>query len=139
MTATKASCVVPTTLVHQITILAKRWETYYIPHTCPAGTVKVAGALLRYSTLPNEPDHSVKLCSNWPVDPKYLWQKYYNDSKTSDVVWKYSDDYQNNDQDDERSTEEDSSDAYGFVMLDGPKARLIATLQPVTPFHLTDA
>jgi chitinase len=69
-------------------------------------------------------DPPTKYNKNWPVDPKYLWEKYYNDPDKSDVVWKYSDEYANNDKDDQRSTEEDGSDAYGFVMLDGPEGSL---------------
>jgi chitinase len=69
-------------------------------------------------------DPPTKYNKNWPVNPKYLWEKYYNDPDSSDVAWKYSDEYANNDEDDERSTEEDGTDAYGFVMLDGPEGSL---------------
>ncbi|KAJ6136704.1 hypothetical protein N7497_012408 [Penicillium chrysogenum] len=50
-------------------------------------------------------DPPTKYYSDWPVDPKYLWEKYYNE-------------------DDERSTKEDGSDVYGFVMLDGPEGSI---------------
>ena len=40
------------------------------------------------------------------------------------MVWKYSDEYANNNQDDKRSTKEDGSHTYGFVMLDGPKGSI---------------
>jgi hypothetical protein len=41
-------------------------------------------------------DPPTKYYSDWPVDPKYLWEKYYNEVDESDVVWKYSDEYANN-------------------------------------------
>ncbi|KAI3068615.1 CAZyme family GH18 [Aspergillus niger] len=113
------------------------------PRPCSPGKVKVAGALdpppamgagskseinCDGVTIPPGSDPEWSFCcdppsrydKNWPVDPKYLWEKYYNDPKKSDVVWEYSDEYQNNNMDSEPSTEEDGSDAYGFVMLDGP-------------------
>ena len=111
--------------------------------SCLPGKVKVAGALdllpatgvgskseinCAGVTIPPGSNPEWLFCcdlpsrydKNWPVDPKYLWEKYYNDPKKSDVVWEYSDEYQNNNMDSEPSTEEDGSDAYGFVMLDGP-------------------
>lgn len=57
-------------------------------------------------------DPPSKYNKNWPVDPKFLWGKYYNHPKKSDVVWEYSDDYSNNDMDSERSADEDGDDAY---------------------------
>jgi chitinase len=127
------------------------------PRPCSPGKVKVAGALdppppastgsrselhCGGVTIPpgSDPEWSYccdppsKYTKNWPVDPKYLWEKYYNDPKNSDVVWKYSDEYQNNNLDPDRSTEEDGSDAYGFVMLDGPQGSIdnnFATSQTV--------
>jgi chitinase len=116
------------------------------PRPCPAGSVKIAGALDPPLTgsganggvacgsydvdVGMDPEWSyccsppTKYNKNWPVDPKYLWEKYYNDPDKSDVAWKYSDQYQNNDADQDRSSEEDGSDAYGFVMLDGPDGSL---------------
>lgn len=69
-------------------------------------------------------DPPTKYNSDWPVDPKYLWEKYYNKAGEPDVVWKYSNEYTNNNKDDERSTKEDGTDAYGFVMLDGPEGSI---------------
>ncbi|CBF89323.1 hypothetical protein AN0517.2 [Aspergillus nidulans FGSC A4] len=127
------------------------------PRPCSAGKVKVAGALdpppapgagskseinCDGVTVPPGTDPEWSYCcdpptrynKNWPVHPKYLWEKYYNDPKKSDVVWKYSDEYQNNDADADHSSEEDGSDAYGFVMLDGPEGSIdndFATTQTV--------
>ncbi len=61
----------------------------------------------------------------WPVDPKYLFEHYY-DSPQDDVLWSYEDEYQNNNRDSPQSPGDGVSDddAYGFVMLDGPPGSL---------------
>ncbi|KAJ5372784.1 hypothetical protein N7517_004790 [Penicillium concentricum] len=119
------------------------------PRPCSAGKVKIAGALNPQTPPGNTGsignsntcdshtpedgmdqewsyccDPPTKYNSKWPVDPKYLWAKYYNEVDESDVVWKYRDEYANNNEDDERSTKEDGTDAYGFVMLDGPEGSI---------------
>lgn len=125
---------------------SKGAELSCVPHSCPAGKVKVASALDPPAPDASNPftkeqcasfldshteqewpfccDPPTKYNKNWPVDPKYLWDKYYDNTKTSDVVWKYSDDYANNDADDDNSADEDGEDAYGFVMLDGPEGSI---------------
>ncbi|KAJ5640413.1 hypothetical protein N7528_000038 [Penicillium herquei] len=60
----------------------------------------------------------------WPVDPKELFSNYFDDVDNSDVLWKYTDDYEDNDAEPFRSTEEDGKNAYGFVLLDGPEGSL---------------
>lgn len=122
------------------------------PRPCSAGKVKVASALHPQQlsgnptcdgvTIPPGSNPEWSYCcdppsrynKDWPVDPKYLWENYYNKPNKSDVVWEYSDEYQNNNMDPEPSTEEDGSDAYGFVMLDGPEGSIdneFATTQTV--------
>ncbi|KAI7241261.1 glycoside hydrolase family 18 protein [Hortaea werneckii] len=66
-----------------------------------------------------------KYSDDWPVDPKYLFSTYYNEAE-DDVLWHYSDNYANNNADPHRADQgtEDGSDAYGFVMLDGPPGSL---------------
>ncbi|KAI7407956.1 hypothetical protein KC336_g13253 [Hortaea werneckii] len=66
-----------------------------------------------------------KYSDDWPVDPKYLFSTYYNEAE-DDVLWHYSDNYANNNADPSRAGQgtEDGSDAYGFVMLDGPPGSL---------------
>ncbi|GKZ26889.1 hypothetical protein AbraCBS73388_003278 [Aspergillus brasiliensis] len=54
----------------------------------------------------------------WPVDPKYLWENYYEDTG-DDVEWAYVDNYGNNNKQSSPG-DEDGDDPYGFVMLDGP-------------------
>ncbi|KAJ5946733.1 hypothetical protein N7454_003572, partial [Penicillium verhagenii] len=54
----------------------------------------------------------------WPVDPKYLWEDYY-EATGDDVEWAYVDNYGNNDKQSSPG-DDDGDDPYGFVMLDGP-------------------
>ncbi|KAL4782870.1 hypothetical protein BJX76DRAFT_331426 [Aspergillus varians] len=85
-------------------------------------------------TLPSNTDPEFAFCcdppskfnQDWPVDPKYLWEHYYNKPEDSDVVWEYSNEYEKNNNDGERAASgaEDGSDAYGFVMLDGPEGSI---------------
>ncbi|KAL8855567.1 MAG: hypothetical protein Q9178_007797 [Gyalolechia marmorata] len=57
---------------------------------------------------------------DWPVDPKYLFETYYNKPE-DDVMWAYDNQFRNNNADNSQSNpgDEDGEDAYGFVMLDG--------------------
>ncbi|KAL8697313.1 MAG: hypothetical protein Q9224_002379, partial [Gallowayella concinna] len=66
-----------------------------------------------------------KYSTDWPVDPKYLFEHYYN-TEEDDVMWSYDNEYQNNNADESRSNpeDEDGKDAYGFVMLDGKPGSL---------------
>ena len=66
-----------------------------------------------------------KYSSDWPVDPKYLFEHYYNTDK-DDVMWSYDDEFRNNNADSSQSNpgDEDGKDAYGFVMLDGAPGSL---------------
>lgn len=66
-----------------------------------------------------------KYSTDWPVDPKYLFEHYY-DSPDDDVMWSYDDEYRNNNNDKSQSNpgDEDGKDAYGFVMLDGAPGSL---------------
>ena len=61
----------------------------------------------------------------WPVDPKYLFEHYY-DAPEDDVMWSYDNEFRNNSADSSQSAPGDESgkDAYGFVMLDGPPGSL---------------
>lgn len=61
----------------------------------------------------------------WPVDPKYLFEHYY-DGPEDDVMWSYDDEFRNNNADTSQSAPGDESgkDAYGFVMLDGAPGSL---------------
>ncbi|KAL8706621.1 MAG: hypothetical protein Q9201_000368 [Fulgogasparrea decipioides] len=63
--------------------------------------------------------------SDWPVDPKYLFEHYYN-KEEDDVMWSYDNEFRNNNADKSQSNpgDEDGEDAYGFVMLDGPPGSL---------------
>lgn len=60
---------------------------------------------------------------DWPVDPKYLWENYFNDKEDDKALWSYDTHYTNNDEDPTRASpgKIDGSDAYGFIMLNGPK------------------
>lgn len=66
-----------------------------------------------------------KYSSDWPVDPKYLFEHYY-DTPDDDVMWSYDDEFRNNNADSSQSNpgDEDGKDAYGFVMLDGAPGSL---------------
>lgn len=66
-----------------------------------------------------------KYSDKWPVDPKYLFEHYY-DTPKDDVMWSYDQEYRNNNKDPSQSPpdEEKGEDAYGFVMLDGPPGSL---------------
>ena len=66
-----------------------------------------------------------KYSTDWPVDPKYLFETYYNEAE-DDVMWSYDNQYRNNNADESQSNpgDEDGEDAYGFVMLDGPPGSL---------------
>ncbi|KAL8964567.1 MAG: hypothetical protein Q9183_004364, partial [Haloplaca sp. 2 TL-2023] len=63
--------------------------------------------------------------TDWPVDPKYLFEQYYN-TPDDDVMWTYDSQYRNNNADQTQSKpgDEDGEDAYGFVMLDGAPGSL---------------
>ncbi|KAF3058356.1 Killer toxin subunits alpha/beta [Daldinia childiae] len=69
-------------------------------------------------------DLQSKYNKKWPVDPEKVFQTYYNNPGDSDVMWQYSDEYTNNDKDDGQSNSEDGTDAYGFLMLDGPEGSI---------------
>ncbi|KAL8729755.1 MAG: hypothetical protein Q9181_004891 [Wetmoreana brouardii] len=62
---------------------------------------------------------------DWPVDPKYLFEHYYNTAE-DDVMWSYDNEFRNNNADKSQSNpgDEDGKDAYGFVMLDGAPGSL---------------
>ncbi|KAL9599868.1 MAG: hypothetical protein Q9219_003562 [cf. Caloplaca sp. 3 TL-2023] len=66
-----------------------------------------------------------KYSSDWPIDPKYLFEHYYNTDK-DDVMWSYDNEFRNNNADSSQSNpgDEDGKDAYGFVMLDGAPGSL---------------
>lgn len=125
------------------------WDAVCKPQQCPSGSVEFASALHPATskaelgssgiscdgiTLPTQTDAEFSFCCDppskynkgWPVDPKFLWEHYYNDPQDSDVVWEYSNEYEKNDMDVERAAAgaEDGSDAYGFVMLDGPEGSI---------------
>ncbi|KAL4861164.1 hypothetical protein BDV12DRAFT_204280 [Aspergillus spectabilis] len=125
------------------------WDLVCKPSQCPKGTVKFANTLYPATskaelgssgiscddiTLPQNMDAEFSFCCDppsryneeWPVDPKYLWEHYYNDPQESDVVWEYSNEYEKNNRDYKQaeSGAEDGSDAYGFVMLDGPEGSI---------------
>lgn len=70
-------------------------------------------------------DPPSKYSDDWPVDPKYLFEHYYN-TDADDVMWSYDNEYRNNNKDSSQSNpgDEDGKDAYGFVMLDGPPGSL---------------
>ncbi|KAL8692321.1 MAG: hypothetical protein Q9218_002638, partial [Villophora microphyllina] len=70
-------------------------------------------------------DPPSKYSDKWPVDPKYLFEHYY-DTPQDDVMWNYDDEYRNNNQDKSQDNpgDEDGKDAYGFIMLDGPPGSL---------------
>ncbi|KAI4193916.1 MAG: hypothetical protein LQ350_008076 [Teloschistes chrysophthalmus] len=85
-----------------------------------------------FSIPPGFEDHFPYCCqppskysSDWPVDPKDLFEQYYNDAD-DDVMWSYDNEYRNNNEDKSQSNpgDEDGKDAYGFVMLDGPPGSL---------------
>ncbi|ETS88166.1 hypothetical protein PFICI_01994 [Pestalotiopsis fici W106-1] len=69
-------------------------------------------------------DLQTKYNSKWPVDPEKVFKTYYNTPGESDVMWQYSDEFTNNDKDDGQSSSEDGTDAYGFLMLDGPEGSI---------------
>ncbi|KAL8650554.1 MAG: hypothetical protein Q9226_005099 [Calogaya cf. arnoldii] len=82
--------------------------------------VEVADALFPYYCDPPS-----KYNDDWPVDPKYLFEHYYN-TDADDVMWSYDNEYRNNNKDTSQSNPGDGvgQDAYGFVMLDGPPGSL---------------
>ena len=61
----------------------------------------------------------------WPVDPKYLFEHYY-DAPEDEVMWSYDNEFRNNNADSSQSPpgDETGHDAYGFVMLDGAPGSL---------------
>lgn len=128
---------------------ANNLDLICLPQACPAGQVKIgdaldpepspqlgAGELGTYTpenacdgvVAPVGQDMHFPLCCSpqskynkkWPIDPKDLFAIYYDDPTSSDVLWTYSDEVTNNDKDDSSSSKEDGTDAYGFLMLDGP-------------------
>lgn len=128
-------------------------EAICLPQACAAGQVKIgdaldpeplpqlgAGELGTYTpenacdgvVAPAGQDMHFPLCCSpqskynkkWPIDPKDLFSIYYDDPDSSDVLWTYSDEVTNNDKDDSSSSEEDGTDAYGFLMLDGPSGSI---------------
>ncbi|KAJ5715268.1 uncharacterized protein N7483_012449 [Penicillium malachiteum] len=54
----------------------------------------------------------------WPVDPKDLWENYY-EANGDDVEWAFVKNYGNNNEQ-KSPGDGDGDDPYGFVMLDGP-------------------
>lgn len=70
-------------------------------------------------------DPPSKYSKDWPVDPKYLFEHYYNGPE-DDVMWNYDNEFSNNNADSSQSPpgDETGTDAYGFVMLDGPPGSL---------------
>jgi chitinase len=134
-------------------------EPVCLPQQCGKGKIKLADALdppvspmvdpsQRYPiscdsvSIPPGLDMHFPLCcevqskynKKWPVDPEKLYEIYYNDPEKSDVLWQYSDEVTNNDRDDTRSDAEDGTDAFGFLMLDGPEGSIdnsFATTQTV--------
>jgi chitinase len=125
------------------------WDLVCKPQECPSGTVAFARALhpatskaqlgnsgISCNAVEISPhtDPEFSFCcdppsrynQDWPVDPKNLWEHYYNDPDESDVVWKYSNEYNKNNNDEHRAAPgaEDGTDAYGFVMLDGPEGSI---------------
>lgn len=62
-------------------------------------------------------DPPSKYSDDWPVDPKYLFEHYYN-TDADDVMWSYDDEYRNNNADKSQSNpgDEDGKDAYGFIV-----------------------
>jgi chitinase len=115
------------------------------PQACSATQLKVADALSppRSSFLASDQscdgflppagyDPHFPLCCDppsrfnkkWPVDPSKLFPTYYDVPNDSDVLWHYSDDYRNNNEDRVNDEAEDGSDAFGFIMLDGPEGSL---------------
>ena len=93
----------------------------FLQNTCDGFSIP-AGFSKEFSFCCDPPS---KYSDEWPVDPKYLFEHYY-DAPEDDVMWSYDDEYRNNNAD---STEapagaEDGSDAYGFVMLDGAPGSL---------------
>lgn len=70
-------------------------------------------------------DPSSTYSDKWPVDPKYLFEHYY-DTPEDDVMWSYDDEYRNNNADPHQapSGDETGKDAYGFIMLDGAPGSL---------------
>ncbi|KAL8782914.1 MAG: hypothetical protein Q9213_005026, partial [Squamulea squamosa] len=118
-------------------------ETACQPHQCGKGQTQVTIALApppshfaggRYSStcdgfsIPAGFSKEFGYCcqppsrysNDWPVDPKYLFEHYYN-TEEDDVMWSYDDEFRNNNADKSQSNpgDEDGKDAYGFVMLDG--------------------
>lgn len=55
-----------------------------------------------------------KYTGKWPVDPKYLFEHYYDDN-TADVMWSYADNYGNNNA--ERSQPDPSDESGGELKL----------------------
>ncbi|KAL6228777.1 hypothetical protein BDW75DRAFT_131550 [Aspergillus navahoensis] len=125
------------------------WDMVCKPRQCPSGTVEFGSALHPATSkaelgasgiscdsisLPSNTDPEFSYCCDppskynkkWPVDPKMLWEHYYNEEGESDVVWDYSNEYEKNNRDSQRAAPgaEDGTDAYGFVMLDGPEGSI---------------
>lgn len=119
------------------------------PQSCGKGTTAVTKALRPPPSPLENPSHTGQSCdgftippgfsqefhyccqppskysSDWPVDPKYLFEHYY-DAPDDDVMWSYDNEYRNNNNDKSQSNpgDEDGKDAYGFVMLDGAPGSL---------------
>ena len=119
------------------------------PQSCGKGTTAVTEALRPPPSVYENPSHTGQSCdrftippgfsqefhyccqppskysSDWPVDPKYLFEHYY-DAPDDDVMWSYDNEYRNNNNDKSQSNpgDEDGKDAYGFVMLDGAPGSL---------------
>jgi chitinase len=125
------------------------WDLVCKPQQCPDGTVEFASALhtatskaqlgnngISYNMVKIPPytnpefsfccDPPSRYNQDWLVDPKNLWEHYYNNLGDSDVVWKYSNEFNNNNNNKHRASPgvEDGSDAYGFIMLDGPEGTI---------------
>lgn len=117
-------------------------ENYCYPSACDSTQVQYTTALdpdepyfgdglspgdecLKYAPPANESPNWPYCCNppqadneKWPVDPKDLWENYY-EANGDDVEWAFVDNYGNNNKQSSPG-DEDGDDPYGFVMLDGP-------------------
>ncbi|KAK5655844.1 hypothetical protein OQA88_5383 [Cercophora sp. LCS_1] len=110
------------------------WEKMCKPSRCERHEIEVANALdppppLKM-TSPGRGSLTVRrqrYTDEWPVDPAKLWKEYWNDPDDATVVWKYTNNHDNNNFDtveNEDPEEINGDDAYGFMMLNGPKGAI---------------
>ena len=81
--------------------------------------------------IPKDTDPRFPLCcdppslwnKDWPVDPERLWEEYFNNKEKDKAVWSYDTQFEHNDKDKHRASPDviDGSDAFGFLMLNGPQ------------------